>query len=164
MRSITPPLAVCAAALLLPGAAGAARAAERPTAYNEMIALHAKAHGVPETFVHRMIMRESHYNPRIVHRHCYGLLQIKPATARSMGYKGPAQRLLDPETNLTYAVPYLANAYKIAGGNETRAMALFSSGYYYTAKRKKLLGELRTASSPELEVQSAQAKAPEAYP
>jgi Transglycosylase SLT domain len=49
-----------------------------------------------------MIMRESHYNPRIVHRHCYGLLQIKPATARSMGYKGPAQGLLDPETNLRW--------------------------------------------------------------
>ena len=159
-----PRLAVCAAALLLSGAAGAARAAERPTAYDEMIARHAKAHGVPEAFVHRMIMRESRYNPRIVHRRCYGLLQIKQATARSMGYKGDPKGLLDPEINLTFAVPYLANAYRIAGGDEERAIVLFSSGYYYSAKRQNLLGELRTASTPGLTVQSAQAKAPEVYP
>jgi len=39
MRSITPRLAICAAALLLPGAAGAAGAGERPTAYDELIEL-----------------------------------------------------------------------------------------------------------------------------
>jgi soluble lytic murein transglycosylase-like protein len=159
-----PHLVVCAAALLLTCAAGAARASERPTAYDEMIARHAKAHGVAESFVHRMIMRESRYNPRIVHRHCYGLLQIKHATARSMGYRGAAQGLLDPETNLTYAVPYLANAYRVAGGNEARAMALFSSGYYYAAKRKNLLGELRTAAEPALAEQAALPTAPQAYP
>ena len=157
-------LAICAAALLLPGAAGAARAGERPTAYDEMIARHAKAYGVPKSFVHRVIMRESRYNPRSIHRHCYGLLQIKPATARGMGYRGEARGLLDPEINLTYAVPYLANAYKIAGGNEKRAMALFSSGYYYAAKRKNLLGGLHTASEPALAEQSAAAKARPAYP
>lgn len=161
MRSILPRLAICAAALLLPGAAGAARAAERPTAYDAFIARQAKANGVPESFVHRMIMRESRYNPRSIHRHCYGLLQIKQATARSMGYRGDPKGLLDPEINLTYAVPYLANAYKIAGGNEKRAMALFSSGYYYAAKRKNLLRELRTASEPAL---AAPAINPQAYP
>src|SRR5262249_48232576 len=133
----------------------AARAAEGPTAYDEMIARHARAHGVPEAFVHRMIMRESRYNPRIVHRNCYGLLQIKPATARSMGFGGDPRGLLDPETNLTYAVPYLANAYRIAGGNEARATALFSSGYYHAAKRQKMLGALHTALAPVLEPQSA---------
>jgi soluble lytic murein transglycosylase-like protein len=144
-----------AAAALLTCSIGTARAAERPTAYDEMIARHARAHGLPEAFVHRMIMRESRYNPHIVHKNCYGLLQIKPATARSMGFGGDARGLLDPETNLTYAVPYLANAYKIAGGNEQRATALYSGGYYHAAKRKRLLGVLQTASIPALTPESA---------
>ena len=54
--------------------------------------------------------------------------------------------LLDADTNLTFAVPYLANAYTVAGGDPARAVRP-SSGYYYEAKRKGLLGPLRTARS-----------------
>jgi soluble lytic murein transglycosylase-like protein len=142
------------AAVLLGCSISFARPAVRPTTYDQMIGAQARAHGVPEAFVHRIVMRESRYNPRVVHKHCYGLMQIKYATARSMGYKGSAHGLLDPETNLTYAVPYLANAYRLADGNEHRATALFSSGYYSLVKRKNILGQLRTASStpaPEIE-------------
>ena len=64
-----------------------------------------------------------------------------------MGYTGPASGLLDANTNLAYAVPYLANAYKVAGGNQDRAVSLYSGGYYYAAKRKGLLRELRTGPS-----------------
>ncbi len=99
-----------AAAALFVVSAAAAGPVERPTAYDEMIAREAKAHGVPEAFVHRIVMRESRYNPRLVHNHCFGLMQIKYATARGMGYRGDARGLLDPQINLTYAVPYLANA------------------------------------------------------
>ena len=113
-----------------------------------MIAREAGIHGVPEAFVHRIVLRESRYKPRLVHNHCFGLMQIKYATAREMGYRGDARGLLDPQTNLTYAVPYLANAYRLADGDEDRATALFSGGYYYAAKRKKMQGLLRTASSP----------------
>jgi soluble lytic murein transglycosylase-like protein len=75
-------------------------------------------------------------------------MQIKYATAREMGYNGDAIGLLDPKINLTYAVPYLANAYRLADGDEDRAVTLFSTGYYYTAHQKKMLATLRTASSP----------------
>jgi soluble lytic murein transglycosylase-like protein len=37
---------------------------------------------------------------------------------------------MDPETNLTYAVRYLAGAYRAAGGNANRAVSLYASGYY----------------------------------
>ena len=139
-----------AAAALCMVSAATAGPVERPTAYGEMIAREAMAHGVPEALVHRIVMRESRYNPRLVHNHCFGLMQIKYATARGMGYRGEARGLLDPQINLTYAVPYLANAYRLADGNEDRATALFSSGYYYVAKHKKMQGILRTASSPAL--------------
>lgn len=144
-----------AAAALTIVSAAVAGPGERTTAYDEMIARKAKVHGIPEALVHHTVMRESRYNPRLVHHHCFGLMQIKYETARSMGYGGPAKGLLDPEVNLTYAVPYLANAYRLAGGNEERATALYRSGYYYVAKREKMQGLLRSASSPALTPESA---------
>jgi soluble lytic murein transglycosylase-like protein len=138
-----------AAALFMVSAADAGPV-ERPATYDQMIAREAKVHSVPEAFVHRIVMLESRYNPRLVHNHCFGLMQIKYATARGMGYRGEARGLLDPQINLTYAVPYLANAYRIAAGDEDRATALFRGGYYYVAKHKKMQGLLRTASSPAL--------------
>jgi soluble lytic murein transglycosylase-like protein len=109
-----------------------------------LIAQHVKAHGVPEALVHRVIQRESGYNPRASNRGNLGLMQIRHATARGMGHTGPASGLLDANTNLTYGVAYLGNAYKVAGGNANRTLALYASGYYYEAKRKGLLPQLRT--------------------
>lgn len=152
---------VCAATILLGASPCIARGAARPTLFDEMIARQARAHGVTESFIHRTVMRESGYNPRLVHHRCYGLMQIKYATARGMGYRGDPRGLLDPEINLTYGVPYLANAYRLAGGDESRATALFRRGYYYVAKRKGMLGMLRTASSPQLAAEPAQSEAPE---
>jgi soluble lytic murein transglycosylase-like protein len=135
-------------ATLLACSAGFASPSAGPTLYNELIAHEAKIHGVPEAFVRRIVLRESRYNPRLVHNHCFGLMQIKYATARAMGYTGEPRGLLDAHTNLTYAVPYLANAYRLADGNEDRAAALFRSGYYHVAKHVKMWRLLRTASSP----------------
>jgi soluble lytic murein transglycosylase-like protein len=113
--------------------------AERPEMYDKLIAVHAAANGVPESLVHRVIVRESRYNPHLVGRcGCMGLMQIKLGTARSLGYEGTAQGLLDPETNLTYGVKYLAGAYRTAGGNPDRAVAYFARGYYYAAKQQHL--------------------------
>ncbi len=99
------------------------------TAYEAMITRHAAANGVPPDLVHRIIMRESRYNPRAANKGNYGIMQIRLRTARAMGYKGGAEGLLDPDTNMTYAVRYLAGAYKAARGNSDRAMAKYASGY-----------------------------------
>jgi soluble lytic murein transglycosylase-like protein len=90
--------------------------------------------GLPASLVERVIRRESGGNPRAVHAGNYGLMQIRLSTARAMGYSGSAAGLLDPQTNMTYALRYLAGAYRAAGGNESRAIALYSRGYYYQAK------------------------------
>jgi soluble lytic murein transglycosylase-like protein len=122
-----------------------------------LIARYARMHGIPERLVHRVVMRESHYNPTALHLRYYGLMQITYPTAKSMGYKGPARGLLDAEVNLTYAVPYLANAYRAADGDETRAVGLYAGGYFFVAKRKKMLGQLRDATSASLEPPPPQA-------
>ena len=99
-----------------------------------MAAQQASAVGVPVSLVERVIRRESGGNPRAVSRGNYGLMQIRLGTARAMGYSGSASGLLDPQTNMTYAVRYLAGAYRAAGGNENRAVALYARGYYGVAK------------------------------
>jgi len=106
------------------------RVPEQASSYESMIAQHASANGVPPSLIHRVIMRESRYNPRAVSAGNYGLMQIRLGTARAMGYTGSAAGLLDAETNMTYAVRYLAGAYRAAGGNEARAVALYARGYY----------------------------------
>jgi chemotaxis protein histidine kinase CheA len=131
----------CALALPLLSA-GPADATDR-AALDALIAKHAKENGVPESLVHRVVRRESNYNPRAAHRGNYGLMQIRHGTARGMGYAGSAAGLLDADTNLSYAVPYLANAYRVAGGDQNRAVSLYSSGFYYVAKRRGLLGALK---------------------
>jgi soluble lytic murein transglycosylase-like protein len=99
-----------------------------------MVAEQASAAGVPVSLVERVIKRESGGNQRAVSRGNYGLMQIRLGTARAMGYSGSASGLLDAQTNMTYAVRYLAGAYRAAGGNENRAVALYARGYYDVAK------------------------------
>ena len=84
-------------------------------AIRTLVATHARANNVPEALVHRVIVRESRYHPELVGRGgTIGLMQIKLATARGLGYTGDAAGLRDPETNLTYGVKYLAGAYRAA--------------------------------------------------
>jgi soluble lytic murein transglycosylase-like protein len=105
-----------------------------PRAYDSLVARHAAANGLPESLVRRVIMRESRYNPRAVSKGNYGMMQIRLGTARAMGYRGGASGLLDPDTNMTYAVRYLAGAYRAAGGSQDRAVANYARGYYHQAK------------------------------
>lgn len=109
---------------------------------DSLISKHAAANGIPESLVRRIIKRESGGRAHVVSKGNYGIMQIKPATARGMGYTGTAAGLLDADTNMTYAVKYLANAYKVAGGNENRAVALYAGGYYYAAKSKGMLNQV----------------------
>jgi soluble lytic murein transglycosylase-like protein len=112
------------------GAPRARVARARNTGLDTMIARHAAANGLPIELVHRVVKRESGYNARASSRGNLGLMQIRYGTARGVGYSGSAAGLLDPETNLTYAVRYLAGAYRAAGGNAGRAVSLYASGYH----------------------------------
>jgi soluble lytic murein transglycosylase-like protein len=100
-----------------------------------MIAQAASSAGVPVSLAERVVRRESGGNPRAVHAGNYGLMQIRLGTARAMGYGGSASGLLDPSVNMTYAMRYLAGAYRAAGGNESRAVALYARGYHATPAR-----------------------------
>jgi soluble lytic murein transglycosylase-like protein len=110
-----------------------------------LIALYAQRNGLPIELAHRVIQRESMYNPRARNRSYWGLMQLRHETARGMGYRGSPQGLLDAQTNLRYGMAYLRNAYLVAGGDQRRAVQLYARGYYYEAKRRGLLGKIRRA-------------------
>ncbi|HBT69289.1 MAG TPA: lytic transglycosylase [Agrobacterium sp.] len=108
-----------------------------------LISKYAVMYNVPEDLVHRVVQRESMYNPGAYNGGHFGLMQIKHATARSMGFDGPASGLFDAETNLKYAVKYLRGAWLVADSNRDNAVRLYARGYYYDAKRKGMLHVLR---------------------
>lgn len=106
---------------------------------DRLIAKYAAVYELPENFVRRVVKRESTFNPSAYNNGHWGLMQIKHATAKGMGYDGPASGLLDADTNLKYAVKYLRGAWLVADRDENRADRLYQSGYYYHAKRKGML-------------------------
>jgi len=126
-------------------------------AYRPLVVKHAAANHVPVALVHRVIMRESRYNPRAVSKGNFGIMQIRLGTARALGYRGTAQGLLDADTNMTYAVRYLAGAYKVANGNHDQAVRLYARGYYYDAKRRGL--NAYALATPPAAAMAAQAQA-----
>ncbi len=112
-----------------------------PAHLNRLIDRYARRYDVPADLVHRVVQRESMYNPEARNGPYYGLMQIHPQTARTMGFRGDPSELLDAETNLTYAVKYLRGAWLVARGDRDDAVMWYARGYYYEAKRMGLLEE-----------------------
>ncbi|TPI32022.1 lytic transglycosylase domain-containing protein [Mesorhizobium sp. B3-2-1] len=106
---------------------------------DRLIVKYAAFYQVPVDLVRHVVNRESTYNPKAYNNGHWGLMQIKHATARGMGYDGPAKGLFDAETNLKYAVKYLRGAWLVSNGNAKKADWLYQTGYYFDAKRKGLL-------------------------
>ncbi|WP_026479882.1 lytic transglycosylase domain-containing protein [Ahrensia sp. 13_GOM-1096m] len=112
-----------------------------PTTLDHHIAQYASFYDVPESLVHRVVKRESTYNPKARNGPYYGLMQILPATARTMGFQGAPNDLLDAETNLKYGVKYLRGAWLLSNGSHDQAVKWYSRGYYYEAKKRGMLVE-----------------------
>jgi soluble lytic murein transglycosylase-like protein len=106
-----------------------------------LINRYADEYDVPRSLVHRVVLRESHHRPNARNGRYYGLMQIDPRTARTMGYEGRPEGLLDAETNLKYAVKYLRGAWLVSDGSEDKAVQWYAGGYYYEAKRRGMLEE-----------------------
>lgn len=106
-----------------------------------MVDRYADRYDIPRSLAHRVVNRESSYNPAARNGSYYGLMQIHPQTARTMGFRGQPSDLLDADTNLTYAMKYLRGAWMVSDGNQDRAVGWYSKGYYYEAKKRGLLDQ-----------------------
>lgn len=146
---------VQSASVVVPNVATPAKTESYGPRVDNLISQYSAAYAVPEALVRRVVHRESRGRPEARNGKYWGLMQILPSTARSMGHSGTPKDLLDAETNLKYGVKYLAGAYKVADQNFDRAVRLYASGYYYQAKRKGMLDEtgLKGGTTP---VQSTQ--------
>ena len=101
---------------------------------DRLIAKHAKENGVPLRLAHAVITIESQYNARARGRAGeVGLMQIKPRTARGIGYRGTVTALYDPDTNLRWGMKYLGEAHRLGGGTVCGTILKYNAGHY--AKR-----------------------------
>ena len=137
------------AALLIGLAVSPAQAQSHSRAEIEVLAqFYAQYYDVPLELVRRVINRESTFNPSARNGPYYGLMQIHPSTARTMGFRGQPADLLNAETNLIYAVKYLRGAWLLANGSHDRAVQLYAKGYYYEARAAGLLEETGLRPGP----------------
>ena len=98
--------------------------------YGEIVARYASAYGVPVSLAHAVISVESNYRPNTRGRAGeIGLMQIKPATARMMGYSGSSKGLFNPETNIKFGMLYLAKAHELSGGTTCGTILKYNAGH-----------------------------------
>jgi soluble lytic murein transglycosylase-like protein len=100
--------------------------------YDALIAHYAAENGVPLPLAHAVIEKESGYNARATGSGTVGLMQIKPATARGIGYDGPTDALYEPATNLEWGMKYLGGAYKLGGGDTCGTALRYQGGHRAT--------------------------------
>lgn len=102
--------------------------------YGALIAKYAKQHGVPYRLARAVVQVESSFRANVTGGAGeIGLMQIKLATARGMGYKGTRKQLYNPATNLYWGMKYLGKAHQLAGGNTCGTILRYNAGHY--AKR-----------------------------
>lgn len=142
IEGVAPRSSMGLASASVPDSGGAAGAGAGFGGLNSQIGHYAAVYHVPESLVRRIIVRESGYNPRARHGPYWGLMQIRYDTAQSMGYGGSPAGLLDADTNLRFAVKYLAGAYKVAYGDPEKAVSFYATGYYYDARRLGMLEDV----------------------
>jgi len=100
------------------------RSAPRVKHYDLMIVEASAAHGVPPALVKAVVATESSFNPKAVSAQgAQGLMQLMPATARSLGVVEP----LRVEQNLDGGVRYLRSLID-RYGDWSRALAAYNAG------------------------------------
>ena len=98
--------------------------------YSAIVARYAASYGVPVSLAKAVITIESNYRPNMVGGAGeIGLMQIKPATARMMGYTGSVKGLFDPDTNIKYGMKYLAMAQGLGGGTTCGTILKYNAGH-----------------------------------
>lgn len=126
--------------------------------YRLIIARHALENGISIELAHAVVTVESNYKPHSRGKAGeVGLMQIKPATAKLMGYKGSTTGLFDPETNIKYGMKYLGKAQRLGDGSTCGTILKYNAGHgakrmnpisrNYCKKVKNYLADAATAKS-----------------
>lgn len=93
--------------------------------YEDMIEKAARQYQVSPILVKAVIQAESNFNPQAIsHRGAVGLMQVMPATGRSVGIGN----LSDPQSNITAGVKYLKELLILFNDDERLAVAAYNCG------------------------------------
>jgi soluble lytic murein transglycosylase-like protein len=113
--------------------ANAAGGGGNASVYSAIIARYASQFSVPLPLAHAVIQVESNYRPGIVGSAGeIGLMQIKPSTARMLGYSGSVTGLHDPETNIRFGMEYLSMARELGDGSTCGTILKYNAGHAAT--------------------------------
>lgn len=98
--------------------------------YLDALAREAGRNGLPSAIADAVAQVESGYEPGAVGTVGeVGLMQVRPATAAMLGHAGASSDLFVPETNIRYGVAYLAEAWRLAGGDLCLALTKYRAGH-----------------------------------
>lgn len=126
-----------------PATPSASRAAEPPpktgvpatypdarARYHALAEKEATQAGLAPAIAEAVMAVESGYNPDAVGSSGeIGLMQLMPGTARLLGFAGSNAELAVPETNIRLGVTYLAQAWRLAGGDLCTAVMKYRAGH-----------------------------------
>lgn len=104
--------------------------AEPHARYRALVEREATQDGLAPEIAEAVMAVESGYNPDAIGGAGeIGLMQILPSTARMLGFAGTNADLAVPETNIHYGVTYLAQAWRLAGGDLCTAVMKYRAGH-----------------------------------
>jgi len=131
---------------------------ERGHEFDSIVQEHAVRHAIRPELVRAVIQVESGFNPRALSpKGAMGLMQLMPATARSLGVVNP----FDPADNIRGGTAYLRHLLDRFDGDESLALAAYNAGpeavdrhgrqvppYRETRDYVKKVGALNGGTSP----------------
>jgi soluble lytic murein transglycosylase-like protein len=95
-----------------------------------LIAKEAQQQGLAPAIAEAVMAVESGFNPDVIGGSGeIGLMQLMPGTARMLGFAGSNAELAVPESNIHYGVTYLAQAWRLAGGDLCTAAMKYRAGH-----------------------------------
>jgi soluble lytic murein transglycosylase-like protein len=112
------------------GAAPPSGGTDAGSHYRALIEKEAAGSGLAPEIAEAVMAVESGFNPAAIGGAGeIGLMQILPSTARMLGFSGSLSDLAVPETNIHYGVSYLAQAWRLAGGDLCTAVMKYRAGH-----------------------------------
>ncbi|USK71217.1 lytic transglycosylase domain-containing protein [Peribacillus asahii] len=98
---------------------------DKETDYDAIITEAAALYKLPEKLIKSVIQQESNFNPEAKsYAGASGLMQLMPATARSLG----VQNIFDPAENIMGGSKYLSNMLTKYDGDLEKALAAYNAG------------------------------------
>lgn len=108
----------------------AAPALDARSRYRAIVEKEAAGSGLAPQIAEAVMAVESSYDPAAIGGDGeVGLMQILPSTARMLGFAGSLSQLAVPETNIHYGIAYLAQAWRLAGGDLCTAVMKYRAGH-----------------------------------